>query len=117
MGMDDTKVKAGMFDEPGMMSGMWLVWAQFIACVVLIWLGWYVALMAFQQINWARLRAERPDNGYAWTAGLTDGELDGPSRGGWFYARWDSYRFVRIAQEGYAQLVEISPIWRDLHAS
>ena len=28
--------------------------------VMLIWLGWYVALMAFQQINWARLRAERP---------------------------------------------------------
>jgi hypothetical protein len=70
--------------------------------VVLVWLGWYIALMAFQQVNWARFRAERPDQGYAWTARLTGGELDGPARGAWFYARWDSYRFVRIAQEGYA---------------
>jgi hypothetical protein len=74
--------------------------------VILIWLGWYIALMSFQQINWARLRVERPDNGYSWTAGLTAGELDGPERGAWFYARWDSYRFVRIAQQGYSD-----PAW------
>lgn len=70
--------------------------------IFLIWLGWYMALMGFQQLNWARFRVERPDDGYAWTAGLTGGELDDPSTGAWFYARWDSYRYVRIAQQGYA---------------
>jgi hypothetical protein len=74
--------------------------------LALIWLAWYALLMTFQQLNWARLRAERPDPGYAWTAGLTGGTLDGPSSGPWFYARWDSYRYVGIAQEGYSD-----PIW------
>jgi len=69
--------------------------------LLILWLGWYLALMSFQQINWARFRAERPDNGYGWVAGLTGGELDDPSTGAWFYARWDSYRYVRIAQDGY----------------
>lgn len=62
--------------------------------------------MSFQQINWARIRLERPDQGYAWTGGLTGGELDDPSSGAWFYARWDSYRYVGIAQSGYSD-----PIW------
>ena len=70
--------------------------------LLFIWTGWYIALMAFQQINWARMRIERPDRGYAWTETLTGGDLDTPGSGAWFYARWDSYRYVRIAQEGYA---------------
>lgn len=70
--------------------------------VFFLWLGWYLALITFQQINWARLTAERPDNGYAWVAGMTGGEYDGPAQGAWFYARWDSYRYVAIAQQGYA---------------
>jgi len=74
--------------------------------LLLLWLGWYVALMMFQQVNWARFRVERPDNGYAWVAGLTGGTLDDPSSGAWFYARWDSYRYVKIAQQGYA-----NPLW------
>lgn len=69
--------------------------------VLLIWLGWYLTLILFQQMNWARFRIELPDNGYAWTEGLTGGTYDDPSTGAWFYARWDSYRYVRIAQEGY----------------
>lgn len=67
-----------------------------------LWLGWYLALVAFQQINWARFTLQRPDEGYAWTGGMTTGRLDGPATGGWFYARWDSYRYIRIAQNGYA---------------
>ena len=70
--------------------------------VFLLWLGWYLALISFQQINWARLAAQRPDNGYAWVAGMTGGEYDAPKQGAWFYARWDSYRYVAIAQQGYA---------------
>ncbi|MBZ0309450.1 MAG: hypothetical protein K8I82_25525, partial [Anaerolineae bacterium] len=67
-----------------------------------LWLGWYIALVAFQQVNWARFTLQRPDDGYAWTGGMTTGRLDGPATGGWFYARWDSYRYIRIARNGYA---------------
>lgn len=70
--------------------------------VFLIWAGWYLALMIFQQINWQRFTIQRPDNGYAWVAGMTGGEYDSPDQGAWFYARWDSYRYVKIAQEGYS---------------
>jgi hypothetical protein len=70
--------------------------------IIFLWLGWYLALMTFQQINWARFTLQRPDDGYAWTGGMTTGSLDGPQTGGWFYARWDSYRYIRIAQNGYA---------------
>ncbi|MFP4324314.1 MAG: hypothetical protein ACLFTK_17800, partial [Anaerolineales bacterium] len=70
--------------------------------ILLVWLAWYIALMGFQQLNWARFTIERPDDGYAWTRALTGGAYDGPETGAWFYARWDSYRFVRIAQEGYS---------------
>lgn len=69
--------------------------------IVGLWLVWYLALMAFQQVNWARFTVERPDRGYAWTERLTGGDYDGPSTGAWFYARWDSYRYVEIAQHGY----------------
>lgn len=69
--------------------------------LTLIWLGWYIALVLFQQIVWARFTVERPDRGYAWTEAMTGGEYDGPETGAWFYARWDSYRYVRIAQTGY----------------
>jgi hypothetical protein len=72
-------------------------WQQVIA----LWLVWYVALLTFQQVNWARLTVERPDRGYAWTERLTGGEYDGPATGPWFYARWDSYRYVEIAQNSY----------------
>jgi hypothetical protein len=58
--------------------------------------------MIFQQLNWARFDITLPDDGYAWTHALTGGEYDGPETGAWFYARWDSYRYVRIAQQGYA---------------
>jgi hypothetical protein len=70
--------------------------------VLALWLCWYVALMSFQQIAWSRLRLERPDTSYNWTAALTAGEFDSPRTGAWFYARWDSPRYVRIAQTGYA---------------
>lgn len=69
--------------------------------IFFLWLGWYIALIAFQQLNWARFTLQRPDEGYAWTGGMTTGSLDTPSTGAWFYARWDSYRYVLIAKDGY----------------
>lgn len=69
--------------------------------IFFLWLGWYIALIAFQQLNWARFTLQRPDEGYAWTGGMTTGSLDTLSTGAWFYARWDSYRYVLIAKDGY----------------
>lgn len=69
--------------------------------VTLLWLAWYVALIAFQQIVWARFTLDRPDFAYPWTGDMTAGAADGPGTGPWFYARWDSPRYVAIAREGY----------------
>lgn len=69
--------------------------------LLLLWAGWYLALVTFQQVNWARFTLQRPDEGYAWTGGMTTGSLDSPATVAWFYARWDSYRYVLIAQDGY----------------
>ena len=70
--------------------------------VILMWLGWYLALNGFGYLVWARLRLELPDSGYTWTADLTQTRPDGPSEGAWFFARWDSGRYIRIARQGYA---------------
>lgn len=69
--------------------------------VVLLWLGWYLALIVFQQVVWARFTLDRPDFAYPWTGDMTAGYADGPETGPWFYARWDSPRYVAIAREGY----------------
>ncbi|MBN1200682.1 MAG: hypothetical protein JXJ20_02380 [Anaerolineae bacterium] len=71
--------------------------------LVLIWLGWYVALLVFQQVAWARFTLDRPDYAYPWTGDMTPGYADGPDTGPWFYARWDSPRYVQIAREGYTE--------------
>ncbi|MCC6798620.1 MAG: hypothetical protein IT325_00765 [Anaerolineae bacterium] len=69
--------------------------------VAALWLGWYLALIVFQQIVWARFTLDRPDYAYPWTGDMTGGYADGPATGPWFYARWDSPRYVAIAREGY----------------
>lgn len=69
--------------------------------VVALWLGWYVALLVFQPLVWARFTLDRPDRAYPWTGDMTPGYADGPATGPWFYARWDSPRYVRIARDGY----------------
>ncbi|NLE51006.1 MAG: hypothetical protein GX613_06320 [Chloroflexi bacterium] len=69
--------------------------------VVWLWLGWYLALIVFQQVAWARFTLDRPDYAYPWTGDMTAGYADGPETGPWFYARWDSPRYVAIAREGY----------------
>ncbi len=69
-----------------------------------LWLGWYLALIAFQHMIWVRFDLAKPDYAYSWTSELTEGEVDGPSTGGWFHARWDSWRYVEIAQHGYADI-------------
>ncbi len=66
-----------------------------------LWLGWYIALIVFQQIIWARFDLQRPDYGYTWTSDMTVDSVDGPSAGPWFHARWDSWRYIEIAQYGY----------------
>ncbi len=35
---------------------------------------------------------------------MTQEDVDGPSSGGWFHARWDSWRYVEIARHGYADI-------------
>lgn len=71
---------------------------------LLLWFGWYIALIAFQHTIWVRFDLATPDFGYSWTSEMTTGEVDGPSRGGWFHARWDSWRYVEIAQHGYEDI-------------
>jgi hypothetical protein len=56
-----------------------------------------------QQILWARFTLDRPDDAYPWTGDMTPGYADSPASGPWFYARWDSPRYVEIAQDGYAE--------------
>jgi len=70
--------------------------------VAALWLGWSLALVVFQQIVWARFTLERPDYAYPWTGDMTAAYADGPETGPWFYARWDSPRYIAIAREGYA---------------
>lgn len=69
--------------------------------VIAVWLGWYLVLILFQQIVWARFTLDRPDFAYPWTGDMTAAYADGPETGPWFYARWDSPRYVAIAREGY----------------
>lgn len=71
---------------------------------LVLWLGWYIALIAFQYIVWARFDIARPDFGYTWTSEMTTGEVDSPAAGAWFHARWDSWRYVAIAQNGYEDI-------------
>ncbi len=71
--------------------------------VVLIWVGWYLTLILFQQLVWDRFTLERPDYAYPWTGEMSPGYAHGPETGPWFYARWDSPRYVLIAKEGYIQ--------------
>ena len=61
--------------------------------VAALWLGWYLALILFQPIVWARFTLDRPDYAYPWTGDMTAGYADGPATGPWFYARWDSPRY------------------------
>lgn len=68
-----------------------------------IWLGWLVTLLIAQQVIWARFTLDRPDYAYPWTGEMTPGYADGPETGPWFYARWDSPRYVQIAREGYVE--------------
>lgn len=72
--------------------------------ILVMWLGWYIAVVAFQYIVWARFDLEKPDYGYSWTSEMTTGEVDGPATGGWFFARWDSWRYVEIARHGYKDI-------------
>lgn len=72
--------------------------------VLLVWLAWYVLLLLFQHMVWARFDLAVPDEGYSWTSEMTRGQVDGPETGGWFHARWDSWRYVEIAQTGYADI-------------
>jgi len=53
---------------------------------------------------WSRFDLATPDFGYTWTSEMTTGDVDGPSSGAWFHARWDSWRYVAIAQDGYADI-------------
>ncbi len=69
-----------------------------------MWTGWYIALILFQFIIWYRFDIQQPDYGYSWTPELTRGSIDGPETGGWFFARWDSWRYVAIAQDGYRDI-------------
>lgn len=71
---------------------------------LLIWVGWYIALISFQYMVWARFDIAQPDFGYTWTSELTTGEIDSPASGAWFHARWDSWRYVAIAQDGYQDI-------------
>lgn len=71
---------------------------------LLLWVGWYILLILFQHMIWVRFDIAQPDYGYSWTSELTRGEIDGPATGGWFHARWDSWRYVEIAQAGYADI-------------
>ena len=71
--------------------------------VILIGVGWMVALMVFQQIAWKRFTLERPDYAYPWTGEMTPGYAASPDTGPWFYARWDSPRYVKIARVGYTE--------------
>lgn len=71
---------------------------------LLLWLGWYILLIAFQHMIWVRFDLAKPDFAYSWTSEMTDGDVDGPATGGWFHARWDSWRYVEIAQTGYADI-------------
>lgn len=66
-----------------------------------LWLGWYILLILFQHMIWARFDLQKPDYGYTWTSEMTTGEVDGPATGGRFHARWDSWRYVEIARHGY----------------
>lgn len=69
-----------------------------------LWLGWYIILILFQHMVWARFDLQKPDYAYTWTSEMTTGEVDGPETGGWFHARWDSWRYVAIAQDGYSDI-------------
>lgn len=71
---------------------------------LLLWVGWYIVLILFQHMIWVRFDIAQPDYGYSWTSELTRGEIDGPETGGWFHARWDSWRYVEIAQDGYSDI-------------
>jgi hypothetical protein len=71
---------------------------------IILWLGWYIALIMFQYMVWSRFDLATPDFGYTWTSEMTTGDVDGPSSGAWFHARWDSWRYVAIAQDGYADI-------------
>jgi hypothetical protein len=72
--------------------------------VLVLWLGWYIVLISFQHMNWARFDLQKPDYGYTWTAEMTTGEVDGPASGARFHARWDSWRYGAIAREGYSDI-------------
>lgn len=69
-----------------------------------LWLGWYVLLILFQHMVWARFDLLKPDYGYTWTSEMTEGQFDGPETGARFHARWDSWRYVAIARDGYADI-------------
>lgn len=53
---------------------------------------------------WARFELAKPDYAYSWTSEMTTGDVDGPGAGPWFHARWDSWRYVEIAQHGYSDI-------------
>lgn len=72
--------------------------------ILSLWLAWYVMLILFQHLIWARFDLQKPDFGYSWTSELTQGEIDGPDSGPWFHARWDSWRYVEIARHGYSDI-------------
>lgn len=71
---------------------------------LILWIGWFIALIVFQQMVWARFDIAQPDYAYTWTSEMTRGDIDSPSSGAWFHARWDSWRYVEIAQHGYEDI-------------
>lgn len=72
--------------------------------ILLLWILWYLLLIGFQHLVWGRFSLAKPDYGYSWTSEMTLGEFDGPETGGWFHARWDSWRYVEIARHGYSDI-------------
>jgi hypothetical protein len=77
-----------------------------LGTLVLIWLGWFVVLYAFQSIVTARLDVQRPDTVVSWSAYLTKATSASRSR----YLQdpflnnqvaWDSEYYLGIAVGGY----------------
>jgi hypothetical protein len=74
--------------------------------VFLVWLGWAVLMLGFQDFVQARFQLQRPDTVMDWTASWTNASsaarhpyLQSPTLKG--HAAWDSEFFISIALHGY----------------
>src|SRR5260221_6947730 len=74
--------------------------------VLLVWLGWAVLMVGFQDWVQARFQLQRPDTVMDWTASWTTGStaarhpyLQSPGMKG--HAAWDSEFYISIALHGY----------------